>query len=70
MSACAIFAATCTFAWNNIATPFTQAAKQGQILKIPIAHNDGNYTCDPQTLAELQKNGQIVFRYTTADGSG
>jgi phosphoribosylformylglycinamidine synthase subunit PurQ / glutaminase len=53
---------------ENIATPFTQAAKPGQILKIPIAHNDGNYTCDPQTLAELQKNGQIVFRYTTADG--
>jgi phosphoribosylformylglycinamidine synthase len=53
---------------DNIATPFTQAAKQGQILKIPIAHNDGNYTCDPQTLSELKKNGQIVFRYTTADG--
>jgi len=53
---------------DNIATPFTQAAKPWQILKIPIAHNDGNYTCDPQTLAELQKNDQIVFRYTTADG--
>jgi phosphoribosylformylglycinamidine synthase subunit PurQ / glutaminase len=50
-------------------TPFTHAAKKGQILKIPIAHNEGNYTCDPQTLAQLQKNDQIVFRYTTADGS-
>jgi phosphoribosylformylglycinamidine synthase subunit PurQ / glutaminase len=53
---------------ENTATPFTQAAAPGQILKIPIAHNDGNYTCDPQTLAELKKNQQIVFRYTSPDG--
>lgn len=53
---------------ENTATPFTQAAKPGQILKIPIAHNDGNYTCDPHTLAELHKNQQIVFRYTTSEG--
>jgi phosphoribosylformylglycinamidine synthase subunit PurQ / glutaminase len=53
---------------EDTTTPFTHAAKQGQILKIPIAHNDGNYTCDPQTLAQLQKNDQIIFRYTTADG--
>ena len=50
-------------------TPFTNAAKQGQILRIPIAHNDGNYTCDEATLAELEKNRQIVFRYTTPDGT-
>jgi phosphoribosylformylglycinamidine synthase I len=54
---------------ENTATPFTHAAKKGQILKIPIAHNEGNYTCDPQTLANLHKNDQIVFRYTTPDGS-
>ena len=54
---------------ENTATPFTHAAKKGQILKIPIAHNEGNYTCDPETLAQLQKNDQIVFRYTTPDGS-
>mgnify|MGYP001796176805 CR=1 FL=1 len=53
---------------ENTATPFTQAAAPGQILKIPIAHNDGNYTCDPQTLANLKKNEQIVFRYTSPDG--
>jgi phosphoribosylformylglycinamidine synthase I len=53
---------------ENTATPFTQSAAPGQILKIPIAHNDGNYTCDPQTLAELKKNQQIVFRYTSPDG--
>ena len=50
-------------------TPFTNAAKAGQILTIPIAHNDGNYTCDEATLADLEKNRQVVFRYTTPDGS-
>ena len=50
-------------------TPFTQAPRNnGQILKIPIAHNDGNYTAMQQTLAELQDNRQILFRYTSADG--
>jgi phosphoribosylformylglycinamidine synthase I len=53
---------------ENAATPFTQAAKPGQILRIPIAHNDGNYACDAATLAELKKNQQILFRYTTPDG--
>ena len=50
-------------------TPFTGAASQGQILAIPIAHSDGSYTCDDVTLAELENNRQIVFRYTTADGT-
>src|ERR1700692_2563227 len=50
-------------------TPFTIAAKHGQVLKIPIAHNDGNYNCDEATLAELEKNRQVIFRYTTPDGS-
>jgi phosphoribosylformylglycinamidine synthase subunit PurQ / glutaminase len=50
-------------------TPFTSAAKKGQVLKMPIAHNDGNYTCDDATLAELEKNRQVIFRYTTPDGS-
>ena len=49
-------------------TPFTCAARPGQVLKIPIAHGEGNYTCDEATLAELERNRQIVFRYTTADG--
>src|SRR5258708_30747423 len=50
-------------------TPFTNADQSGQILKIPIAHNDGNYTCDEATLAELEKNHQVIFRYTTRDGT-
>jgi len=49
-------------------TPFTNAAKAGQILTVPIAHNDGNFTCDQATLADLEKNRQVVFRYTTLEG--
>jgi phosphoribosylformylglycinamidine synthase len=46
-------------------TPFTCAATKGQILKIPIAHSDGNYNVDDATLAELEKNRQVLFHYTT-----
>jgi phosphoribosylformylglycinamidine synthase len=49
-------------------TPFTAAAKTGQVLQMPIAHGDGNYFCDPATLADLERNHQIVFRYVTPDG--
>jgi phosphoribosylformylglycinamidine synthase len=49
-------------------TPFTVEAKSGQVLKMPIAHAEGNYFCDEATLAELERNHQIVFRYTTPDG--
>ena len=50
-------------------SPFTNAASQGQILKAPIAHNDGNYNVDESTLADLEKNRQILFRYTTPGGT-
>ncbi len=51
------------------ATPFTSAAELGQVLRLPIAHAEGNYVCDPQTLEELRRNDQIVFRYCAADGT-
>jgi phosphoribosylformylglycinamidine synthase subunit PurQ / glutaminase len=53
---------------ENAATAFTGACKPGQVLKIPIAHAEGNYYTDPVTLAGLQANAQIVFRYCTPDG--
>jgi len=49
-------------------SPFTNAARKGQILKIPIAHSDGNYTCDEATLVDLEKYEQVLYRYTTSDG--
>jgi phosphoribosylformylglycinamidine synthase subunit PurQ / glutaminase len=53
---------------ENTDTPFSCAARPGQILKMPIAHMEGNYFCDAATLAELERNKQIVFRYVHADG--
>jgi phosphoribosylformylglycinamidine synthase len=49
-------------------TPFTLACRHGQILRIPIAHGEGNYYAAPSVIATLEKNRQIVFRYTNADG--
>jgi len=49
-------------------TPFTVRAARGQVLRIPIAHGEGNYFADPDTAARLEQNHQVVFRYTTADG--
>jgi phosphoribosylformylglycinamidine synthase len=54
---------------ENAATPFTGLCRPGQVLKIPIAHADGNYYTDPVTLAGLQANAQIVFRYCDQNGS-
>jgi len=50
-------------------TPFTCAASNGQILKIPIAHSDGNYNVDDATLADLEKNRQVLFHYTNPAGN-
>jgi phosphoribosylformylglycinamidine synthase subunit PurQ / glutaminase len=50
-------------------TPFTCDARSGQVLEIPIAHMEGNYFCDDRTLAELEANDQVVFRYVRPDGT-
>jgi phosphoribosylformylglycinamidine synthase len=49
-------------------TPFTLACRRGQVLRIPIAHGEGNYFADPDVIARLEANRQIVFRYTDAAG--
>ena len=49
-------------------TPFTNALRKGQVLRLPIAHAEGNYFIDPEGLRALKENGQIVFRYSTAEG--
>jgi phosphoribosylformylglycinamidine synthase subunit PurQ / glutaminase len=50
-------------------TPFTSRCQRGQVLSIPIAHGDGNYFCDADTLAELKSENRIVFRYSDAAGN-
>jgi len=49
-------------------TPFTSRCQEGQVLKLPIAHGEGNYYAPPDTLAALEAGGRVVFRYTTPDG--
>lgn len=49
---------------ENNETMFTGSYKQGESINIPVAHGEGNYYCDEQTLARLKENNQIVFTYT------
>jgi phosphoribosylformylglycinamidine synthase len=53
---------------ENPNTPFTSEVDPEKILTIPIAHAEGNYTCDDETYHELEENGQIVFRYCDEQG--
>ena len=50
-------------------TPFTSAARRGQVLRIPIAHGEGNYFAEPDVIARLEANRQVIFRYTNAEGA-
>jgi phosphoribosylformylglycinamidine synthase subunit PurQ / glutaminase len=49
-------------------TPFTTELKTGTVLNIPVAHAEGNYVCDDTTLADLQREDRIIFRYCTQQG--
>ena len=50
-------------------TPFTNEMKPGSVLRLPIAHAEGNYVCDDATRNELQQEDRIVFRYCDAGGN-
>jgi phosphoribosylformylglycinamidine synthase len=49
-------------------SPFTRTLRKGEVLKIPIGHMEGNYFCDPETLAKLERDDRIIFRYSTPEG--
>ena len=49
-------------------TPFTAAAKAGQVLRIPIGHGEGNYFAPADLLERIEANRQVVFRYTDPAG--
>jgi phosphoribosylformylglycinamidine synthase subunit PurQ / glutaminase len=51
-------------AWS----PFTSALREGQVLRLPIAHGEGRYYADQQTIARLEDEGRIAFRYCTPAG--
>ncbi len=47
----------------NAETDFTRAYEQGQVIRCPVAHHEGNYFVDAETLKSMNGNGQVVFRY-------
>jgi phosphoribosylformylglycinamidine synthase len=53
---------------ENADTMFTNAYEQGQVIRVPVAHGDGRYTADADTLASLEDRGQVVFRYVDRKG--
>jgi phosphoribosylformylglycinamidine synthase subunit PurQ / glutaminase len=53
---------------EQIDTPFTLKCRPRQVLRIPIAHGEGNYFTTPDQLAKLEQGRQIVFRYSTPSG--
>jgi phosphoribosylformylglycinamidine synthase I len=55
---------------ENANTAFTNAYAQGETVRIPIAHGEGNFYCDDETLAKLKANNQIVFRYAGENPNG
>jgi len=57
---------------SNTATPFTSgyAGRTSTHVRLAIAHGEGNYTCDSDTLQKLEDNGQIVFRYSGVNPNG
>lgn len=54
----------------NADTPFTRQYAAGETISVPIAHGEGNYYCDDETLARLRANGQIVFTYAGENPNG
>jgi phosphoribosylformylglycinamidine synthase len=49
-------------------TPFTSAVPKGTVLRMPVAHGDGNWNAPPEVLAGMEAEGQVVFRYVDAAG--
>ncbi len=61
----------CEHVWIRVEqtdTPFTASAATGQVLRIPIAHGEGNYYVEPEVLTALEQSGRVVFRYCDAHG--
>src|SRR2546423_12918843 len=50
-------------------TPFTRGYNAGQVIRVPVAHGEGNYQADAATLARLEGEGRVPFRYVAPDGS-
>ena len=49
-------------------SPFTNAARKGQVLRVPIAHGEGNYFAEPKVIEQLRREDRVLLRYCTKDG--
>ncbi len=49
-------------------TPFTRGYNAGQVIRVPVAHGEGNYIADGETIARLEGEGRVIFRYCSPDG--
>jgi phosphoribosylformylglycinamidine synthase len=49
-------------------TPFTRGYNAGQVIRVPVAHGEGNYIADGETVARLEGEGRVLFRYASPDG--
>jgi phosphoribosylformylglycinamidine synthase subunit PurQ / glutaminase len=49
-------------------TPFTRGYNAGQVVRVPVAHGEGNYIADGETIARLEGEGRVIFRYCSPDG--
>jgi len=49
-------------------TPFTRGYNAGQVIRVPVAHGEGNYIADGETIAGLEGEGRVIFRYSSPDG--
>ena len=49
-------------------TPFTRGYNAGQVIRVPVAHGEGNYVASEGTVGRLEAEGRILFRYTDAEG--
>jgi phosphoribosylformylglycinamidine synthase subunit PurQ / glutaminase len=61
----------CADSWlrvENADTPFSNLLEKGQVIRVPVAHGEGNYYIDAEGLKTLEETGRIVFRYSTMDG--
>lgn len=54
---------------ENDRSAFTQGYRAGQVVRMPVAHNEGNYFADPETISRLEGEGRVAFRYCAADGT-
>jgi phosphoribosylformylglycinamidine synthase subunit PurQ / glutaminase len=50
-------------------TPFTRGYNAGQVIRVPVAHGEGNYVADEATIARLEGEGRVAFRYVAPDGA-